>query len=237
MTQKKHPTPPQILSNNVVAKSRLFTVESLELKFSNNEERQYERIRGGGRGAVMIVPLSADNELLLVREYCAGTNNYQLGFPKGLIDPGETPEQAANILIQARQAGLEGDTILAGDSGAGSQKLIDAGGSAVDGMLFPASFVSSASDSSIAFSAAYETAYGKAPDLWAATGYTMMQTVANAIRNAGEEVNRETLREAMAATKDLPVIMGQGLLSFDENRIPSMGGIVMQLKNGAWVAP
>jgi ADP-ribose diphosphatase len=96
MTQKKHPTPPQILSNKVVAKSRLFTVESLELKFSNNEQRQYERIRGGGRGAVMIVPLTAQNELLLVREYCAGTNNYQLGFPKGLIDPGETPEQAAN---------------------------------------------------------------------------------------------------------------------------------------------
>ncbi|MGS0534410.1 ADP compounds hydrolase NudE [Pseudoalteromonas sp. SaAl2] len=96
MTQKKHPTPPQILSNNIVAKSRLFTVESLDLKFSNNEQRQYERIRGGGRGAVMIVPLTVDNELLLVREYCAGTNDYQLGFPKGLIDPGETPEQAAN---------------------------------------------------------------------------------------------------------------------------------------------
>ncbi|MEL7479643.1 MAG: ADP compounds hydrolase NudE, partial [Pseudomonadota bacterium] len=42
MTQKKHPTPPQILSNEVVAKSRLFTVESLELKFSNDEQRQYE---------------------------------------------------------------------------------------------------------------------------------------------------------------------------------------------------
>ena len=96
MTQKKHPTPPQILSNQVVAKSRLFTVESLDLKFSNDEQRQYERIRGGGRGAVMIVPLTADNELLLVREYCAGTNDYQLGFPKGLIDPGETSEQAAN---------------------------------------------------------------------------------------------------------------------------------------------
>ncbi|CAM3992331.1 MULTISPECIES: ADP compounds hydrolase NudE [Pseudoalteromonas] len=96
MTQKKHPTPPQILSCEVVAKSRLFTVESLELKFSNDEQRQYERIRGGGRGAVMIVPLTTDNELLLVREYCAGTNDYQLGFPKGLIDPGETPEQAAN---------------------------------------------------------------------------------------------------------------------------------------------
>ena len=147
------------------------------------------------------------------------------------------PEQAANIIIQARQAGLESDTILAGDSGAGSPKLIDAGGSAVDGMLFPASFVSTASDSAKAFAAGYEAAYGKAPDLWAATGYTMMQTVANAILNAGDDVNRETLREAMAATKDLPVVMWQGLLSFDENRIPFMGGIVMQLKDGAWVAP
>jgi branched-chain amino acid transport system substrate-binding protein len=147
------------------------------------------------------------------------------------------PEQAANIVIQARQAGLEGDTILAGDSGAGSQKLIDAGGSAVEGMLFPASFVTTASESAIAFSKAYEASYGMEPDLWAATGYTMMQTVANAIRNAGDDVNRETLRDAMAATKDLPVVMGQGKLTFDENRIPLMGGIVMQLRGGKWVAP
>ncbi|QFU03507.1 ADP compounds hydrolase NudE [Pseudoalteromonas sp. THAF3] len=100
MTQKKHPTPPEILDNNVVAKSRLFTVEALELRFSNGEQRQYERIRGGGRGAVMIVPVNEHDELILVREYCAGTNDYQLGFPKGLIDPGETPFQAANRELQ-----------------------------------------------------------------------------------------------------------------------------------------
>ena len=131
----------------------------------------------------------------------------------------------------------DADTILAGDSGHGSQKFMDAGGSAVDGMLFPANFVSSASESSIAFSAAYENAYSKAPDLWAATGYTMMQTVANAIRNAGDDVNRETLRVAMAATSGLPVVLGKGTLSFDENRIPSMGGIVMQLRDSKWVKP
>ncbi|WP_105215317.1 ADP compounds hydrolase NudE [Pseudoalteromonas sp. T1lg22] len=95
MTQKKHPTPPQILDTQVVAQSRLFTVETLDLCFSNGEQRQYERIRGGGRGAVLIVPVTEQDELILVREYCAGTNDYQLGFPKGLIDPGETPEQAA----------------------------------------------------------------------------------------------------------------------------------------------
>ena len=33
--------------------------------------------------------------MLLVEEYAAGTHSYQLGFPKGLIDP-EVPEEAAN---------------------------------------------------------------------------------------------------------------------------------------------
>jgi branched-chain amino acid transport system substrate-binding protein len=147
------------------------------------------------------------------------------------------PEQAANIIIQARQAGLNPDTILASDSGAGSQNFIDAGGSAVDGTFFPASFVADASDSATAFSMAYEETYDIAPDIWAATGYTMMMTVANAIRNAGNDVNRETLREAMAATRDLPVVMGQGTLTFDENRIPQMGGIVMQIRSGVRMMP
>ncbi|GEK09752.1 ADP compounds hydrolase NudE [Pseudoalteromonas sp. McH1-7] len=96
MSHKKHPTPPEILACDVVAKSKLFTVEALSLSFSNGEQREYERVRGGGRGAVMIVPITAENELLLVREYCAGTHDYQLGFPKGLIDPGETPIEAGN---------------------------------------------------------------------------------------------------------------------------------------------
>ncbi|MBE0366527.1 MULTISPECIES: ADP compounds hydrolase NudE [Pseudoalteromonas] len=96
MSQKKHPCPPEIMTCEVVAKSKLFTVESLDLQFSNGVQRQYERVRGGGRGAVMIVPITAENELLLVREYCAGTHDYQLGFPKGLIDPGETPLEAGN---------------------------------------------------------------------------------------------------------------------------------------------
>jgi len=104
-------------------------------------------------------------------------------------------------------------------------------------MLFPASFVATESDSAQAFATSYEAIYGNAPDIWAATGYTMMQTVASAIRNAGEDVNRETLRDAMAATKDLPVVMGRGSLSFDENRVPMMGGIVMQLRDGKWVSP
>ncbi|MCF2947246.1 ADP compounds hydrolase NudE [Paraglaciecola aquimarina] len=87
---------PQIHQRKVIAKSALFKIEQLDLEFSNGEQRVFERMTGSGRGAVMIVPFINDHEFLLVREYAAGTHTYELGFPKGLIDPGETPDIAAN---------------------------------------------------------------------------------------------------------------------------------------------
>lgn len=86
---------PEILTRETVARSRLFRIEAVDLRFSNGVERQFERMQGSGRGAVMIVPVTANHELILIREYAAGLHNYQLGFPKGLIDPGENPSQAA----------------------------------------------------------------------------------------------------------------------------------------------
>lgn len=87
---------PTILSRQIVAKSRLLRIEAIDLKFTNGARRQYERLQGSGRGAVMVVPMLDANTMLLVREYAAGLHNYQLGFPKGLVDPGESPQEAAN---------------------------------------------------------------------------------------------------------------------------------------------
>lgn len=90
---------PIITNRREVAKSALFGIEQIDLTFNNGEQRQYERMIGSGRGAVMIVPM-VDDTLLLVREYCAGTHSYLLGFPKGLIDEGELADQAANRELQ-----------------------------------------------------------------------------------------------------------------------------------------
>ncbi|MBV7316704.1 ADP compounds hydrolase NudE [Shewanella sp. NIFS-20-20] len=90
---------PDILDRQVVAHSRLFKIEQVHLKFSNQVERVYERMAGSSRGAVMVVPMLGE-QLLLAREYAAGTDNYELGFPKGLIDPGEDGITAANRELQ-----------------------------------------------------------------------------------------------------------------------------------------
>ncbi len=92
------PKNPTILAKKLLAKTRLFRIESLDLQFSNGARRTYERLGRGdpGGGAVLIVPMLDDNTVLLIREYSAGVDRYELGLPKGKTDPGENTLEAAN---------------------------------------------------------------------------------------------------------------------------------------------
>ncbi|MBS0848266.1 ADP compounds hydrolase NudE [Citrobacter sp. JGM124] len=86
---------PTILHVETVARSRLFAIETVDLEFSNGVHRVYERMKPTTREAVLIVPVINDH-LILIREYAVGTDSYELGFPKGLIDEGESIIEAAN---------------------------------------------------------------------------------------------------------------------------------------------
>ena len=89
---------PTVLAREIVASSRLFRVEEVQLRFSNGVERTYERLvgRGNGYGAVMIVAMIDAEHAILVEEYCGGTDEYEVSLPKGLIEPGEDVLVAAN---------------------------------------------------------------------------------------------------------------------------------------------
>ena len=88
---------PTVLARDIVASSRLFRVEEVQLRFSNGVERTYERLvgRGNGYGAVMIVAMIDADHAILVEEYCGGTDEYEISLPKGLIEPGEDVLAAA----------------------------------------------------------------------------------------------------------------------------------------------
>jgi ADP-ribose diphosphatase len=91
---------PKILNAAIVAQTRLFQVEQLDLEFSNGAVVQYERLVGSKRGAVLIVPMLDDETVLLIREYAAGLHRYELGLPKGKIEGDEGILEAANREIQ-----------------------------------------------------------------------------------------------------------------------------------------
>jgi len=69
----------------------------MDVTFSNGQQRQYERLaRSRATGAVLIVPLIDNETVLLIKEYSAGVDRYELGLPKGKIDQGESILNASN---------------------------------------------------------------------------------------------------------------------------------------------
>jgi ADP-ribose diphosphatase len=88
---------PQILSVRTAARSRLFHIESVQLKFSNGNRREFERIAAGPRpGTALVVAMPDSATVLLVREYAVGLDRFELSLPMGRIEPGESALAAAN---------------------------------------------------------------------------------------------------------------------------------------------
>jgi len=87
---------PKILKRTTHSQSRLFTIEQVDLEFSNGQQQQYERIIAPGAGAVLIIPVLDNEHVIMIREYSVGTDRYELVFPKGKIDESEEILQAAN---------------------------------------------------------------------------------------------------------------------------------------------
>ena len=88
---------PIILNKTTIATTRIFHIESLDIQFSNGEIRNYERLaRKTNGGAVLIVPMIDNETVLLIKEYSAGVHRYEIGLPKGKVDPDETFLDAAN---------------------------------------------------------------------------------------------------------------------------------------------
>jgi len=83
----------------------LFTIEQLDLEFSNGERRTYERLVSRGLGAVIVVPVREDGQVLLVREYAVGLHHYEIGLVKGRLEAGESITEGAQRELQ-EEAGV-----------------------------------------------------------------------------------------------------------------------------------
>lgn len=87
---------PKILRTKIIAKTRIFEVQKIDLEFSNGVKRQYECLKSPKNGSVVVVPMIDNDTVLMVYEYAGGTDKYELGLIKGRIDEGENAIDAAN---------------------------------------------------------------------------------------------------------------------------------------------
>ncbi len=140
---------------------------------------------------------------------------------------------AGNVAAQLRTAGLPASVKMIGQSGLATPDLIKFGGAAVEGLVFNADWApGGAFPRAKEFDENYRKKTGRAPDNYSAMGHSLMYVAATAIKGAGANPTRDSVREQLAQTKDVPVVMGTGLYSRDADRIPHTGMVVLQVKDG-----
>jgi branched-chain amino acid transport system substrate-binding protein len=143
-----------------------------------------------------------------------------------------TPEIGSNLTIQLKQAGLDPKVRLIGHTAFSSPALIKLGGAAVEGFIFYADWAPGGGTASAkAFAEAYKKAKGEEPGNFQAIGYNFVWVVAHAIKNAGPNPTRETVRNALAELKDVPTVLGSGKFTMVD-RMPTYGVNWLTVKDG-----
>lgn len=145
-------------------------------------------------------------------------------------------EVSANLIIQFRQAGLDGKVKFLAPATMSSQGFITAGGKAVEGTYIGADYaLSNPSPMNQAFVKAFQAKYKAAPDAGAALGYALGQVAAAAVRNAGPAPDREKIRDELARLNNVPMVLGEGKFSLNAGRNPHYGSVLLQVKDGNFI--
>lgn len=143
-------------------------------------------------------------------------------------------EQAANLMIQLRQAGLSETTKIFGFGAGFYPQYPRIGGKAVDGTyILSHYYVGLDNKANKDFVAKYREQFKSDPDEFAAMAYQSVELAAAVIAEVGPD--RKKIRDKLATMKEVPSVLGAGTFSFDPDRAPIFGAAILQLKNGQLV--
>ena len=144
---------------------------------------------------------------------------------------GANAAQAANLVIQLKQAGVAPNVTFFGTAGLGADYL-KIGGKAVENTYFSIDF----NDQSTAplnakFRENYKKRFNTEPDNWAAVGYSETLLAARAIKDSMPNPTREKVLDAIMKMRDADVVLGGGKWTQKADRIPDYGPAVMVIRN------
>lgn len=175
-------------------------------------------------------------EIVLNQSYSNGDSDFKAQLttiaikkPQALFVPG----YYGDVGLIARQRNEVGMQVpLLGGDGWDSPKLIEIGGSALDGSYFSTHY--SPEDSSPLvqeFIKSFKDRYGVVADGLAAMGYDAALVLADAIKRAGG-TESDPLRNAIAGTTNFPGVTGS--ITIDEHRNANKPAVVLKIVNGAY---
>ncbi len=92
------PEPPQLLRQRFVYKGRKFAFEANRLRLPNKAEGEWECVRHPG--GALAVPVTAEGQFVLVKQYRFTARGRLLEFPAGTLEPDEEPAATIEREIQ-----------------------------------------------------------------------------------------------------------------------------------------
>ena len=124
-------------------------------------------------------------------------------------------EDGAQFMKQMQQLGV--DIPVHSTSAAYNQKLVELAGPAAEGLFLTATFLPNSDAENVkSFVEEWKAARdGAEPGQFPAQAYDAVNIMLEAVAAAGPDATRESVRDALAATKDFPGVTG--VTSFDEN--------------------
>jgi ADP-ribose pyrophosphatase len=85
----------EVIGQRTLWKGKFIKSTLISYRDCNGKVRQWEAVsRLNYNGVVVIIPITKENRLILIRQFRPALNNYVIEFPAGLIDPGEDAELA-----------------------------------------------------------------------------------------------------------------------------------------------
>jgi len=86
----------EVIGQKTLWEGRFIKTSMIYYKDHNGSERAWEAVgRVNCDGIVIIIPLTADNEVILIKQFRPVLNSYVIELPAGLIDKGEDVLSAA----------------------------------------------------------------------------------------------------------------------------------------------
>jgi branched-chain amino acid transport system substrate-binding protein len=176
----------------------------------------------GGR----IVAFEAFTDEANTVDFKAQLTNIKASKPDFLYCPNYYAADAM-IMKQAHEVGLKVPT--GGGDGWDSPKLVEIGGSDVDGCVFSNHFSKEDTSATVRnFVEKYRNKFGSVPDALASLAYDAATIGLSAIKKANT-LNGEALKNAI---KSISITGVSGTITFDEKRNPIKSAVILKMENG-----
>lgn len=138
--------------------------------------------------------------------------------------------EASMLMVQSRQLGIPVNVRFIGGNSFNTSQLWQLAGEASQKAICGTAWIYSGdTPGNSQFVTSYTNRYGSKPDQFAAQAYASLHILADAIKRS-DPLNTQTLRDALANTRNLPTILGT--FSFDATRNPVHAPVVQELVNG-----